>query len=208
MLNLLEVLELGIKADYFFSKCMKYHISWSGGYGSVPENFQISDVDQDPLSAKCGNIKFRYFLIYVKASIFVCRNIEYHMHSCSGHGPVVIDIRQRFTFTASNSAPIVHFGRCPGDPPWHNRHNRTDIAESGSMPAQFWLTMAQFYREVAIMKQDHVIGPKSVRWSPLCPLRHCLFRERLQNWAFWAELNKANLKGCSLFSDTEPWPIH
>ena len=52
------------------------------------------------------------------------------------------------------------------------------------MSTKFWSTMAQLYPEVAIMNPDAVvIGPKLARSSSLCPLRHCLFPKRLQNWA-------------------------
>ena len=145
----------------------------------------------------------------IKPDYFFSKYVKsYHMLLFSGHGPVIINIRQPFTSAASNSAPIAHFGR-PGDSPRYNWHNRTDSAELGPMPTQFWFTMAKLYREVAKMNPDFVvIRPKSARWSPLCPLRHCLYPEHLQNWAFWAELKTVNLKCCSLFSGTEPWPIH
>ena len=135
--------------------------------------------------------------------------MKYHRRSSSGHGTVTINIGQPFKFAVSNSAAIAHFSKRSEDPPRHSGHNRTDIVDFGLIPIQFWLNMAQLYPEVTIMNQNFVvIGKKSARSSPLCPLRHCLFPERWQNWASWAELDTVNLKICSLFSGTEPWPLH
>ena len=55
---------------------------------------------------------------------------------------------------------------------------------------KFWFIMAQLYHDVAITNQDFVVlGPKSGRSSPMCPLRHYLFPKCLQNWDFWPELH-------------------
>ena len=58
-----------------------------------------------------------YFLIGMKASIYVYRDVEYHTRSCSSHGPVIINTGQPFTLGASNSAPIAHFSKRPQDTP-------------------------------------------------------------------------------------------
>ena len=51
--------------------------------------------------------------------------------------------------------------------------------------------MEQLYHLVPIMQQDFfVIGSKSARSSPLCPLRHCLVPEHLHNWAFHDDVIK------------------
>ena len=92
----------------------------------------------------------------MKAIIFVGRDMKYHTRSCNGHGPAIINIGQHFTFAASNSAPTAHFNKRPEDPPWHNRHYRTDIVKFGQMPTQFWITMARLYREVSKMNPDIV----------------------------------------------------
>ena len=149
------------------------------------------------------------FLSGMKASIFICGEMKYHSRSCSRHGPVNKTIGQPFTFAASSSAPIAHCSKHTEGPPWHNRHNRTDIAEYGAMPTPFWFTMAQLYREVAILNPDFVvIGPKSARRSPLSPLQHCPFPKRLQNWAQFLGRIGHSMKGCSLFSGTKPWPLY
>ena len=97
--------------------------------------------------------------------------MKYHNSSRSDHGTVIINIWQPFKFTVSNSAPITHFSKHSEDPPWHNGRNRTDIAEFGPIPTQFWYTMAQPFREVATMNPNFiVIGQKSARSSPLCPI--------------------------------------
>ena len=149
------------------------------------------------------------FLIGNKVSVFVCSDVRYHKISCSGHHTVIISNAQPFKFAASNLAPITHFSKRSKEPQWHNGHSWTDIAEFGPIPIPFRFTMAQSYREVAIMNQDFIfIGQKWVRSSPLCQLRLCLFQDRWQNWAIWAELDAINLKGCSLFSGIEPWTLH
>ena len=98
---------------------------------------------------------------------------------------MIINIEQPFKFAVSNSDPIVHFCKRLEDPPWHSGYNGTDSDKFGPMSTKFWSTMAQLYPEVAIMNPDAVvfIGPKLARSSSLCPLRHCLFPKRLQNWA-------------------------
>ena len=104
------------------------------------------------------------------ASIFVCRDIKYHVRSCNGHGLVIVNIGQPFTLAVSNSAPIAQFSKHSEDTPYHNRQNRADIAEVGPIPNQFWFIMAHLHREVAIMSPDFVvIGPNSAKCSPLCP---------------------------------------
>ena len=152
----------------------------------------------DSEGTKCENVKFRQFfesLIRPVHLSVVKWNIK---RSCSGNGTVIINIGQCFKFAVSNSTPIAHFCKRSEDPPRRNGYNRTDIVEFGPIPKQFWFIMAQSYREVTIMNQDFiVIGQTSVRSPPLCPLRHCLFQERLQNLAFWAELDAINLKSCS-----------
>ena len=115
--------------------------------------------------------------------------MKYHKSSCSGHGTVTIKIRQTIKFTVSNSAPITQFSKRSEVPPWHNGYYWTDIIEFGPIPIQFWFSVAQSYREVVI---------KSLLLS-LCLLRHCLFQERLQNWAFCAEFDAIHLKGRLLF---------
>ena len=142
------------------------------------------------------------FWISNKACIFVCGDMKNHTRSCSGHDTMIINIGQAFKFCCFQFGPNSTLSEDPG---WHNGHKRTDIAEFGVIPTKFWLIMAQIYREVARMNQDFaIIGSNSARSSSLCPLRHCLFPERLQNWAFWG-YSKWNLKGCSLFSGIEPW---
>ena len=169
------------------------------------------------MSIKCWNIRFRSFLTGMNTSIFVYRDVKYHTRSCSGPASVIINngkfffhiFPTPFTFAVSNSAQIPNFSKRPEDPPWHNKHTRIDVVEFSPLLTQFWFTMAQSYREVAIMNPHFVaIGPKSQRWCPLFPLWHCLFPRRLQNWVFWAESDTVNMKGCSLFSGPEAWPLH
>ena len=84
--------------------------------------------------------------------------MKYLTRSCSGRDTAINTIGQSFKFTVSNSA---HFSKRSEDIPWHNGHTRTDITEFGPIPTRFWFTLAQSYREVAIMNQDFVaIEPK------------------------------------------------
>ena len=107
-----------------------------------------------------------FVLIGNKASIFVCSDMIYNKSSCSGHSTVIINIGQHFKFDASNLSPKAHFSKRSENPPWHNGHSRTDIAEFGPIPIQFLLTMAQTYCKVVIMNQKSiVIGQKPVRSS-------------------------------------------
>ena len=92
--------------------------------------------------------------------------MKYHTHARSGRGTVIRSIGQPIKFVLSISGRIAHLIWCSEDPPWHNGHNQTDIAEFGPMSTKFWFTMAQLYREIAIMYQDFVlIGPKPARLS-------------------------------------------
>ena len=170
--------------------------------------FQISDVYLDPEETTCENVKCKQILICNKASIFVCSDVKYQKSSCVGHGAVTINIGQPFKFAVSNSVSIADFCK-RSELSVTQWAYWTDIADFVPIPKQFWFTLAQSYREVAIVNQDLIVlGKKSARSSPPCPSRHCLFQVRLQNWAFWAELDAVNLKDCWLFSGTEPWPLH
>ena len=68
--------------------------------------------------------------------------------------------------------------------------------------------MAQLYPEVALMNGDSVVIGPIGKIVPIVSITTLRFPERLQNWPFWFELDKVNLKGCSLYSDTEQWPLH
>ena len=67
--------------------------------------------------------------------------MKYHMSLCNGHGTVITNIGQ----TVSSSASITHLSKRPEDPPWHNEHNRCDIADFGPMSAKIWFNIAQLY---------------------------------------------------------------
>ena len=101
--------------------------------------------------------------------MFVCRDMKYHTHSRSGHSTVIINMAQTLKCAVSDWAPLAHFNKRSEDiPTWHSGHNRTSTAEFGPMRIIFGFTVAQLYREVAIMNHNCVvIGPKSARSSPL-----------------------------------------
>ena len=104
---------------------------------------------------------------------------------------MIINIGQILKFTVSNSSSMAHYSKRSEDPPWHNGYNRTDIAEFGPIPKQFWLTMAQSYRKVAIMNKDFIfIVQKSAILSPLCPLRHLPVLRALAELGFLSRIRR------------------
>ena len=130
------------------------------------------------------------------------------MHSCSGQGTVIIKNGQPFKFGVFNSAPTAHFSMHSEDPPWHNGHHRTDIADFGLMPTKFLVYYGTIISWSCHNELNRCYRAKIGQIVLTVPSQHCLFQERLQNWALWTKLDTLNLKGCSLFCGTEPWPLH
>ena len=98
-------------------------------------------------------------------------DIGYCPRSCSGHGRVIINMRQHIKFAVSNPAPIAHFSKRSEDPPWHNVLNRTNIAEFEPVSTKIRFTMVQIYNEIAITNQNFVVfGPKIVETLPIVPI--------------------------------------
>ena len=69
--------------------------------------------------------------------------LKYHTSLWCGHGTAIINIGQPFDFADSYSAPVAYFSKRSANPPWHNGHIRTDIAEFGPVPTKTLLIKAQ-----------------------------------------------------------------
>ena len=129
--------------------------------------FKISNVDLDPVSVKCGNVKFRYFFLnrYEGQYIFL-----------QGY-----KISHAFV---QRSRPSDHEQKLILASALKTLHDTIGII-GPMLPSLVrcqlsWVHYGTINREVAIINPDFVvIGPKSVRWSPLCPLRQRMFPEHL-----------------------------
>ena len=62
--------------------------------------------------------------------------MTYHKSLYNSHTTVIINTGQPFKFAVPNSASLAHVSKCIENPPRHNEHNRTGIAEFGPIPKQ------------------------------------------------------------------------
>ena len=97
-------------------------------------------------------------------SIFVFRDMKYHMRLCSSHS-AVIENNEPFKFTVSNSAQKAQFYKRSGNRQCRNGHNtcnRDDLVDLGPIITKFWSIMATSRYNCAIMNKNFVgIGPNS-----------------------------------------------
>ena len=75
-------------------------------------------------------------------------------------------------------------------PKWPVEHkNRADIAKFGSMPTEFGSPWHNYTAKLPLWTRLCCYRGEISKMVTLRRVRHCLFPKRLQNWAFWAELD-------------------
>ena len=138
----------------------------------------------------------------MSASISVCSDIT------RVHAAVPADHKHWafFSFAVIYSDPIAHFSKRPEDPPWHNKHNRTDIAEFGPMPTQFWFTMAQLYLEVnefSLCCYRAVIG----KMGPFVPITVLHVSRALAKLGFLGRIGHSKFERLLIVLGHWIWPL-
>ena len=212
-----------------------YLMFWSSGQDSVvKKNEQPSKFSMSTYMQSRQNVKTKNFDIDIgnKASIFLCRNVKYHRRLSCGHDTVIINIGQPFNSSRPSDAYMCQWTRIIGSDNGLSPDRRQAIiwSNDGILLIQ---PLGTNFSEILLGIQTSSFNKipteflvnycTIISWNCHNKPRLCCYRaeigktvpitalsvpERLQNWAFRADLDTVNLKGCSLFSGTELWPLH